>query len=33
MAKLYANRVRAGKMAVEDVPARWRGAVREILGL
>lgn len=32
MAKIYANRIIAGKMTIEDVPARWREAVIELLG-
>lgn len=32
MAKIYANRIIVGKMAIEDVPERWREAVIELLG-
>ena len=32
MAKIYANRIIAGKMTIEDVPERWREAVIELLG-
>ena len=32
MVKFYVSRIRAGKMALEDVPERWRDAVREALG-
>lgn len=32
MAKIYANRIIAGKMTIEDVPDRWREAVIELLG-
>lgn len=28
MAKLYAQRIHAGKMAIEDVPERWREETR-----
>lgn len=31
MAKIYANRVELGKMAIDDVPERWRDEVRAIL--
>lgn len=31
MAKIYANRIKAGKFAIEDVPARWRKATEELL--
>lgn len=31
MAKLYAMRIRQGKMTLEDVPERWREEVRKIL--
>lgn len=31
MAKIYYNRVRAGKWLLEDVPARWRGEVAAML--
>lgn len=31
MAKIYARRVREGRMALEDVPQRWREQVREML--
>ena len=31
MAKIYARRIRAGEMTLDDVPARWREAVRELL--
>lgn len=32
MAKIYANRVLAGKWALDDVPDRWRAEVEAILG-
>ena len=31
MVKIYVRRIRAGEMTLEDVPARWREAVREAL--
>lgn len=31
MVNLYAKLIRQGKMAVEDVPERWREQVREKL--
>lgn len=31
MVKLYVKRIRAGEMTLEEVPARWREAVREAL--
>lgn len=31
MAEMYARRVIRGKMAIEDVPAPWREAAREIV--
>ena len=31
MAKIYARWIRAGRMTLEDVPARWREAVKEEL--
>ena len=32
MVKFYVDRIRAGKMTIEQVPARWRAAVEEALG-
>lgn len=32
MAKIYYRRIMAGEMTLEDVPERWRSAVRELLG-
>ena len=32
MAKLYAKRIKAGLMTIDDVPMRWRDAVSELLG-
>ncbi len=32
MAKIYARKIRAGQMTIDDVPERWREAVRELLG-
>lgn len=31
MAKIYYNRIKAGAITIEDVPARWREAVQEML--
>ncbi len=31
MVNLYVKRIKAGLMAIEDVPLRWREAVREAL--
>ena len=31
MAKIYYRKIKAGEMTLEDVPARWREAVREML--
>ena len=31
MIKLYVKRIKAGLMSVEEVPSRWREAVREAL--
>jgi hypothetical protein len=31
IAKIYAKRVKAGEIAIEDVPERIRGEVEEIL--
>lgn len=32
MVKFYVDRIKAGKMTIEQVPARWRAAVEEALG-
>lgn len=32
MAKIYYRRIIAGEMTLDDVPPRWREAVRELLG-
>ena len=32
MVKFYVDRIKARKMTLEQVPARWREAVREALG-
>ena len=32
MVAIYVRRIREGKMTIEDVPERWRDAVREVLG-
>ena len=31
MVKLYVRKIKAGEMTLEQVPARWREAVREAL--
>ena len=31
MVRYYAERIRAGKLLLENVPARWRGKVKETL--
>lgn len=31
MAKIYVRQIRAGKMSIDDVPNKWREAVRELL--
>ena len=31
MARIYCNRILAGIMTLEDVPARWRGQVEKML--
>lgn len=32
MINFYVNRIKQGKMTIDDVPERWREAVREKLG-
>ena len=32
MVKTYVRKIRAGEMTLDDVPERWREAVREALG-
>lgn len=32
MVNIYVRKIRAGQMALEDVPTRWRDAVAEALG-
>lgn len=32
MVTLYVKRIRAGLMTIDEVPIRWREAVREALG-
>ncbi len=32
MAKIYARRIREGRMTIDQVPARWRAEVLAILG-
>lgn len=31
MAKIYYNRIKAGIMTIDDVPLRWRAAVKKML--
>ena len=31
MVKVYVRRIKAGKMTIDDVPDRWREAVRQAL--
>lgn len=31
MAKIYARRIKAGLITIEDVPARWREQVKQLL--
>ncbi len=31
MVAFYVMRIKSGKMVLEDVPARWRAAVRELI--
>ena len=31
MAKIYVRRIKAGLMVIEDVPARWREQVKQLL--
>ena len=31
MAKIYYRQIKAGKITLEEVPERWRDAVREML--
>lgn len=31
MPKIYYNRIKAGIMTIDDVPARWRNAVEKML--
>lgn len=31
MVKIYVRRIKAGEMTIDDVPLRWREAVREVL--
>jgi len=32
MVKIYVRRIKAGEMTLDDVPSRWREAVRAVLG-
>lgn len=31
MVKIYVRQIKAGKMTIDDVPTKWREAVREAL--
>ncbi len=31
MAKIYARKIKAGLMTIDEVPERWREAVRDLL--
>ena len=31
MTKIYVRWIKAGKMTIDDVPARWKEAVRKLL--
>lgn len=31
MAKVYYRKIKAGQMTIDDVPARWKEAVQELL--
>ena len=31
MAKIYAYQIKTGKMSIDDVPERWREAVKNII--
>lgn len=31
MAKIYARKIRAGEMTIDQVPARWRDEVEKLL--
>lgn len=32
MVNIYVRKIRSGQMTIDDVPIRWREAVRETLG-
>lgn len=32
MVRIYVRKIKAGEMTIDDVPIRWREAVREALG-
>lgn len=32
MVRFYVDRIKAGKLTIDQVPLRWREAVREALG-
>ena len=33
MVKLYIRKIKAGEMTIDEVPARWKDAVKEALGI
>ena len=33
MVKIYVRRIKAGEMTIDEVPLRWREAVRAALGV
>lgn len=33
MAKIYARKIREGKMTIDDVPTRWRAEVEALLAV
>ena len=32
MAKVYTNRIRMGRMTIDNVPEKWRAEVEKLLG-
>ena len=32
MVKIYVRKIKAGELTIDDIPIRWREAVREALG-
>lgn len=33
MAKVYANRIKMGRMTIDNVPEKWRAEVEKLLGM